>query len=70
MGSIQEIPLDLNQFHCPCFEGSQQVTKVSSFVGDDYFCESSAPGMFDLNIFYTSDPLWDGQQCNSEEATC
>ena len=26
--------------------------------------------MFDLDIFYTSDPLWDGQQCSSEEATC
>ena len=48
--------------------GSTQ--SVPSFVGSHYFCES---GNHDPNynpVLYTSDPLWDGQNCRPLEAPC
>ena len=48
---------------CPC--ATQQ---VQSFVGDHYFCESAASEW--QQQFYTSDPLWDGQDCGSIETAC
>ena len=33
-----------------------------SFVGDNYYCESSSTGYDDI--------LWDGQQCNGLESPC
>lgn len=44
---------------CPCNTGSSET--LLSFVGSDYYCESASS---------YSDPLWDGQQCNSLEAPC
>ena len=34
-----------------------------SAVGNDYFCESGAPGRYNKNTFYSNDRLWDGEQC-------
>ena len=60
-----------NGFHsCPCATGSKQ--QVQSFVGDHYFCESadrSTTGIWQQQL-YTSDPLWDGQSCGSNESPC
>ena len=56
---------------CPCALGGSSITpKIPpSFVGNNYYCESGNP----LNTFentdvlrYTSDPLWDGQQCEGQ----
>ena len=52
---------------CPCEGGSS----APAFVGNNYYCESgnngtSAPG----GVFYANDPLWDGQQCQSEGTCC
>ena len=53
---------------CPCATGATQ--QVQSFVGDDYFCESAlATGEWQQQL-YTSDPLWDGQSCGSNESPC
>ena len=53
---------------CPCGTGS--VVPVQSFVGDNYFCESGvATGRYQQQL-YTSDPLWDGQGCGSNESPC
>ena len=55
---------------CPCSTGNPFNT-TPPFVGNDYYCES---GRFDnsypVDYFFFNDPLWDGQQCNSDESTC
>ena len=40
-----------------------------SFVGNNYYCESGNPSNISENtdvLRYTSDPLWDGQQCEGQ----
>ena len=53
--------------NCPCSQG----TTLQSFIGNDYFCESANPANhYQLNTFYTSDPLWDGKGCGNLEGNC
>ena len=54
--------------NCPCNNGSNVV--VQSFIGNNYFCESGNPVGFPLPFLYSTDPLWDGQNCGSLEASC
>ena len=55
---------------CPCNNISTG-TIVPSFVGSDHYCESGLPaGQFWQSVLYSSDPLWDGQQCNGNEGPC
>ena len=49
-----------NDYSCPCNTG--YLYTVPSFVGDNYYCESSSTGYDDI--------LWDGQQCNGLESPC
>ena len=52
---------------CPCAGGMAP----PSLVGSDYYCESGNPGPGWLgNQFYSSDVLWDRQQCGGDETTC
>ena len=53
---------------CPCATGATQ--QVQSFVGDHYFCESGIATVSWQQQLYTSDPLWDGQSCGSNESPC
>ena len=53
---------------CPCNTGS--TVSVVPFIGDNYFCESGNNASSTLPILYTSDPLWDGEDCGSLEAPC
>ena len=53
---------------CPCNDGSQLVNYTIPFVGNDYYCESVTHTYY--NKFYPDDPLWDGQNCPGDEATC
>ena len=34
-----------------------------SFVGSDYFCESGVKGVWNDELIFYPDPLWDGQNC-------
>ena len=44
---------------------------VLSYVGSDYYGESGNPGStMNLNSLFTSDRLWDGQNCGSKEEAC
>uniref|UniRef100_A0A1X7VHH1 Uncharacterized protein n=1 Tax=Amphimedon queenslandica TaxID=400682 RepID=A0A1X7VHH1_AMPQE len=52
--------------NCPCANGSSP----QSFIGNDYFCESANPTDSWDPIFYSTDPLWDGQGCDAAEAGC
>ena len=41
------------------------------FVGNNYYCESGYNGTdYPSSVLYTSDPLWDGEQCGSEGSCC
>ena len=52
---------------CPCNNGSTKST--SSFVGNNYYCESGTDNPQDGEL-YTNDPLWDGMNCNNDEGPC
>ena len=40
-------------------------------MGNDYYCESGSPSHPDeADIWYTTDPLWDGMQCGGDEGPC
>ena len=55
-------------YTCPCFSGSVQ--QIQSFIGSHSFCESGNPANILTSVLYTSDPLWDGQGCGSDETAC
>ena len=56
--------LNNGQHTCPCQQGSQQSTHVQPFIGNDYFCEAGLSTNYTgAKVLYTSDPLWDGNQC-------
>ena len=50
---------------CPCADRATAISRVPSFVGNDYFCQSGNPNSFATSMFYSNDPLWDGQGCGS-----
>ena len=56
--------------NCPCQQGAQHTP--SPFIGNDYFCESGRETVHADHepSLYTSDPLWDGQQCGTLEQSC
>ena len=60
-------PLDPKSL-CPCANGNAPPL----FVGSSYNCESGNPNPTNSNgaINYSSDLLWDGQQCGGLEGTC
>ena len=52
---------------CPC-EGGES---PPPFVGTNYYCESGYSGTVNPpSVLYTSDPLWDGAECESEGSCC
>ena len=54
---------------CPCSIGSTET--VPSYVGDNYYCESGSSLANNARYtFHSGDPLWDGQDCNDNEASC
>ena len=43
----------------------------SGYDGSKYYCESGYDGTGDpSSVLYTGDPLWDGEQCESEGSFC
>ena len=60
--------LENHVFSCPCLNGSVQ--QIQSFIGSHSFCESGNPAKIPTSALYTSDPLWDGQGCGSNETAC
>ena len=58
-----------NRYTCPC--SPVQGPDSPPFIGEDYFCASgnqntSAPN----DVFYTSNPLWDGTVCTDHNDLC
>ena len=58
-----------NSYRCPCNNGSQYMNYTIPFVGNDYYCESGT-STYTYKKLYSNDPLWDGQDCPGDEATC
>ena len=53
--------------NCPCSDPPGDRVLPPAFVGDNYYCESGISGSSFINYhLYSSDPLWDGQQCEGE----
>ena len=56
---------------CPCVAGSTNGNRISSFVGQNYFCETGITQWNSRYIFYPNgDPLWDGQECGPTSSCC
>ena len=51
--------------NCPCNNASSYFSPY--FIGSDYYCEAGINGDVSCCQLWI-DPLWDGQQCPSEEA--
>ena len=54
---------------CPCNTGATNTNTVPSFVGEHYYCESGTNSN-PSQVVYTEDPLWDGNDCLSNEVPC
>ena len=55
--------------NCPCNNGSRYISFTIPFVGNDYYCESGSSS-YSASYLYSNDPLWDGQDCPVNVATC
>jgi hypothetical protein len=56
-------------YNCPCWNSGAE--QPPSFVGNNYFCESGNPSSsFQYGLLYSSDKLWDGEQCSGEGTCC
>ena len=54
---------------CPCNSGRSATPPA--YVGNNYYCESGVNTLkFKDIVLYSNDPLWDGQQCPGNEASC
>ncbi|XP_064401104.1 uncharacterized protein LOC135347143 [Halichondria panicea] len=55
---------------CPCTRPDIPYTGVvPPFIGQDYFCETGSRQEIS-RIFYSDDPLWDGQGCGRASTCC
>lgn len=54
-------------YSCPCNEGSRSL--IPNYVHDYYYCEAASANGWS-NIFYDTDVLWDGQNCDFREGPC
>ena len=56
---------------CPCSNPrSTMQPYIPSFVGNDYFCDSGIHTGWSSGGFHDTDPLWDGQGCESPSTCC
>ncbi len=57
--------------HCHCSGSSvtSAASRIPSFVGNSYFCETGAD-VFQHGTLYLDDPLWDGQGCGPGSTCC
>ena len=59
-----------NEYVCPCTRPDLPYTGVvPPFIGQDYFCETGTQQVAS-SIFYSDDPLWNGQGCGSNSTCC
>ena len=57
--------------HCPCVSNATGHGRPApAFVKEHYYCESGNVGLLEFSIFYTNDPLWDGEGCEENNNCC
>ena len=63
---------DYSTSTCPCVTGSTGGSRIPSFVGQNYFCESGLTGWNGRYgvLHIDGDPLWDGQGCGPTSSCC
>ena len=54
---------------CSC-SSSNNWPYSTSFVGNDYFCDTGSHASSDSNTIFASDPLWDGAGCGPSSTCC
>ena len=54
--------------NCPCAVHPGRYPPT--FIRNDYYCESGNVGLFDVNMLYLHDPLWDGSNCTTYNGCC
>ncbi len=55
---------------CPC-SNTAVTYSTPSFVGNDYFCETGTTlPCCPKGMFFSDDPLWDGQNCGADSTCC
>ena len=66
-----ENPTYMRNVNCKCTNTRYSWPyQLPSFIQDNYFCDTGNPGPgFDLDTYYSDDPLWDGAGCG-EDSTC
>ncbi len=66
--------LRTNRQICPCTNPALDGFRIPTFVGEDYFCETGVPpgeeADPDNDLFYSDDPLWDGDGCGPTSTCC
>ena len=65
---VTENSMDHSPNNCPCSDSSS--TEPQQFIGDRYYCESGNPDSNFVTGLYSSDKLWDGEQCSGEGTCC
>ena len=57
---------------CPCTVGTNanSASRPPGFVGNDYFCDTGSADHFQVGVFYSEDPLWNGAGCESQNTCC
>ena len=53
---------------CPC--AATTGGSPPSFVRDNYYCESGTVTTALPDVYYVDDPVWDGQDCPSDNSCC
>ena len=58
-------PWTIQYASCPCNNVRRLISAPPPYVGNDYYCETGDNDYTCCNAtqLYSSDPLWDGQQC-------
>jgi len=57
-----------NRVNCPC--AKYPGTSPPPYIGNDYYCESGNKGIYKQLPLFSSDPLWDGNNCPTENNCC
>ena len=56
---------------CPCSNINRQgTTPIPAFIGNNYFCDTGNFATNNQIIYYSSNPLWDGEDCSSISTCC
>ena len=67
---MENARMDLDQDDVLVTINGSLVPPPPPFVGINYYCESDTSNITSNNVLYSSDILWDGEQCDHLEAPC